>query len=81
MDNGHDGPDHAVGKIVEGLWNFGLEEPLDVKSCNGMFCRSLKSKNAEGSVQDGDLVWEIEREFEDSIRTICYLELRFCGTD
>ena len=42
---------------MEGLWNFGLEDPSVVKSCQ-MLCRSLED-NVENTAEDGGLVCEI----------------------
>ena len=42
---------------MEGLWNFGLEDPSVVKSSE-MLCRSLED-NVENTAEDGGLVCEI----------------------
>jgi hypothetical protein len=45
-----------------------------------MFFRSLEDKNVESSAEDGGLACEISEERLKTIRAICYLGLRFCGS-
>lgn len=46
MDVGYycDRLDHILGRIVGGLWNFGTEESLSVKSSVSYFVRALKTR-------------------------------------
>ena len=46
---------------MEGLWNFGLEDPFSLKELCGMLCRSLED-NVENNVEDGGLACEISEE-------------------
>lgn len=43
-------------------------------------CRSLEDKNVEGRADIGSLACEASEKFKDSIRAICYFELRFWGS-
>jgi hypothetical protein len=57
----------VFGRILEGLWNFGLGKSLNIES-NGLFCGSLEDKNVEKIIGDGGLLSEVS---EGSKRLYC----------
>lgn len=83
-----DRPDHVLLRIIEQLWNLGLEKLLSVQkliSC----CGSLEI-NIESNVDNGGLACEVlEGNLSDSSKTvmsICYFKLRnvdlvICGKE
>jgi hypothetical protein len=57
-----------LGKIVAGLWNFGLENPWSVQNLiNGG--KNLED-NAESSANNGGLDSDISKRSKDSIKAI-----------
>jgi hypothetical protein len=63
-----------LGRTVEGLWNFGLEDPFSLKELCGMLCRSLED-NVENSAENGALASEIsEGRLKTLIRAIASLD-------
>ena len=63
--------------FVQELWNFGIENPLDVESV--VFCRSLEDENVEISAEDGGLTCDVSEATLKTVRALCYFELRCWG--